>query len=160
MKHILKSREADLAASAVGIAIVLLVGIISALVFFQTSAQIPQAQGVTETFDVVNASTNEEYTLTYTPTTITKVEIHNKTSGNWTTIASSKYSVSGNVVTVDKTAYTNTTNDDKTRITYDTATTDTVASYTNYAKLSFGFIGLAAFIGAAFLIIGIMRGRD
>ena len=85
MKHIFGSRRADLAASAIGIAIVLLVGIISALVFFQTSSQVPHT---------------------------------------------------------------------------DNATNETIESYTNYAKLSFGFIGLAAFIGAAFLIIGIMRGRD
>jgi len=83
MKNLFRNKNGDLAAAAVGIAIVLLVGIISALVFFQTSSQVPHT---------------------------------------------------------------------------DNATNETIEQFTSYAKLSFGFIGLAAFIGAAFLIIGIMRG--
>ena len=83
MKSLLKGKNGDLGTAAVGVAIVLLVGIISALVFFQTSAQIPHT---------------------------------------------------------------------------DNATNETIESFTSYAKLAFGFIGLGAFIGAAFMIIGIMRG--
>jgi len=83
LKQFIKSRRGDLATAAVGVAIILIVGIISALIFFNISAQVPHT---------------------------------------------------------------------------DNATNETISTFTTYAKLAFGFIGLGAFVGAAFLIISILRG--
>lgn len=80
---LLKTREANMAAMAIGVAVVLIVGIIAAVVYFNVSDEVPQT---------------------------------------------------------------------------DNNTNETIDSFNTYAKLAFGFIGLGAFVGAAFMIIGIMRG--
>lgn len=156
MQKLLHGREGDMAVMAIGIAVVLITGIIAATVYFSVSTEVPGASGYAESFAVDNSSTDEEYETDYTPSSLTLVEVYNDSDANWTTVSSSLYEQDGKTITVNASAYDD--NSTYTRISYDTLATDSVTDYTTYAKLAFGFIGLGAFIGAAFLIIGIMRG--
>lgn len=84
LRKLTHNEHGDMATMAIGVAIVLITGIISALIYFNVSANVPH------------------------------------------------------------------TDDD---------TNETIDNFTTYAKLAFLFIGIGAFVGAAFMIIGIMRGN-
>ena len=142
------------AASSVLVTIVILISvmfavIIGSVIFFAFGHSAQTAQTHTETFNIVNASTDEIFTLTYGPkASSVSVDVYNSSSGNWTDVSSSHVSVSNKTVTVNASAME--TNESypstKLRVEYNDLGYDVTANVILYAVIVFGMAALVPLV--------------
>lgn len=152
MQKFIKNRKAALGlmASIVILLSVMFAAIIGAVIFFSFGEAAHTAQEHTETFNVVDYTTDETLDLRMLPAGTVTVEVYNSSSGNWTAVPSVNVSATRDIVTVGLGALD--ANSTQLRASYHDEGYAITSSVILYAVIVFGMVALLPLI----IIGGIM----
>ena len=152
MKKFIKSKKAELGilAAIVILLSVMFAAVIGAVIFFSFGEAAHTAQDHTETFNIVNYTTDETLDLRLLPAGTVTVEVYNSSDGNWTVVSSSYVSVTRDIVTVNSSGMD--INSTQLRASYHDEGYAITSSVILYAVIVFGMVALLPLI----IIGGIM----
>ena len=152
MRKFIKSKKAELGimAAIVILLSVMFAAIIGAVIFFSFGEAAHTAQDHTETFNIVDYTTDETLDLRLLPDGTVTVAVYNSSSGNWTAVPSANVSVTRDIVTVGSGALD--ANSTQLRASYYDAGYAITSNVILYAVIVFGMVALLPLI----IIGGIM----
>jgi len=152
MRKFLISKKAELGimAAIVILLSIMFAAIIGAIIFFSFGEAAHTAQDHTETFNIVNYTTDETFNLRLLPDGTPTVEVYNSSSGNWTAAPSANVSVTRTTVTVGSGALD--ANSTQLKASYHDKGYSVTSSVILYAVIVFAMVALVPLI----IIGGIM----